>query len=117
MTVVAPQPVSALVIRAGDSSLLPGRQRNPFKLDTTARGLYKLSAPSAPLCNCAPNTPTCASNYSPEPTNCLLPPNQFSAAVKRLSPWPVHFRSDHILCPLVSAPLPAPDASRPDRLG
>jgi hypothetical protein len=117
MTAVAPQPVSATVNRAGDSSLLPGRQRNPFKLDATAQARYKLSAPSAPLCNCAPNTPTRASNYSPEVPNCLLPPNQFSAAVKRISPWQVHFRSVQVLCPLVSTPLPAPNASRPNQFG
>jgi hypothetical protein len=45
MTPIASQPVSATVNHAGDSSLLPGRQRNPFELDTTAHGLYKLSMP------------------------------------------------------------------------
>jgi hypothetical protein len=85
MTAVAPQPVSATVNRAGDSSLLPGRQRNPFKLDTTAHGLYKLSAPSAPLCNCAPNTPTRASNYSPEPRIAYFPKSVFCRRKKALT--------------------------------
>jgi hypothetical protein len=97
--------------------LLSGRHRAISNSRGTAQGTYKLSTPSAPLCNCALNTPTRASNYSPEPPNCWVPPNQFSTAVNKLSPWPVHSRSDLVLCSLVSAPLHAPDASRPDRLG
>jgi hypothetical protein len=90
--------------------LLSGRHRAISNSRATAHGHYKLSTPSASLCNCAPNTPTRASNYSPEPPNCLLPPNQFSATVRKVSPWPVCSRSDLVLCSLVSAPLRAPDA-------
>jgi hypothetical protein len=97
--------------------LLSDRHHAISNSRATAQGTYKLSTPSAPLCNCALNTPTCASNYSPEPLNCSVPPNQFSAAVNKLSPWPVHSRSNLVLCSLVSAPLHAPDASWPDRLG
>jgi hypothetical protein len=53
---------------------LSGRHRAIPNSRTTARGLYKLSTPSAPLCNCELNTPTRASNYSPEPLNCSFPP-------------------------------------------
>jgi hypothetical protein len=96
--------------------LLSGRHRAISSSWATVLGSYKLSTPSAPLCNYAPNTPTRASNYSPEPPNCSLPPNRFSAAVRRVSPWQVRSRSNHDLCSLVSAPLHAPDASRPNRL-
>jgi hypothetical protein len=97
--------------------LLSDRHRASSNSRATAQGSYKLSTPLAPLCNCALNTPTCASNYSPEPPNCSVPPNQFSVAMNKLSPWPVHSSSDLVLCSLVSAPLHAPDASWPDRLG
>jgi hypothetical protein len=96
--------------------LLPDGHRAISNSRATAQGPYKLSTPSALLCNCALNTPTRASNYSPEPPNCSVPPNQFSAAVNKLSPWLVHFMSDLVLCSLVSAPLHAPDAPRPIQL-
>jgi hypothetical protein len=97
----------------------------PFSPTSTARtqihgpplkGPIKLSTRSAPPYNCALNTPTRASNYSPEPPNCSVPPNQFSAAVNKLSPWPVHSRSVLALCSLVSALLHATDAPRPIQL-
>jgi hypothetical protein len=92
---------------------LSGHHRAISNSRATAQGHYKLSTPSAPLCNCAPNTPARASNYSPEPPNCSLPPNWFSAAVKRVSPWSVCSRSDLVLCSLVLAPIHVPDAPRP----
>jgi hypothetical protein len=97
--------------------LLFDRDRAISNSRATAQGPYKFSTPSAPLCNCALNTPTRASDYSPEPLNCSVPPNQFSATVNKLSSWPVHSRSDLVLCSIVSASLHAPDASRPNRLG
>jgi hypothetical protein len=97
-------------------SLLSGRLRAISNSWATAQRSYKLSTRSAPLCNYAPNTPTSASNYSPKPPNCSLPPNRFSATVRRVSPWLVRFRYDHVLCSLVLAPLCAPDASRLNRL-
>jgi hypothetical protein len=117
MSAVAPQLVSATVNRAGDSSLLSSRRTSPSNSLATAQARYKLSTPSASLGSQAPNPATRASNHPLELANSWFPPNRFSAAVERISPWPVHFRSIHVLCPLVSAPLPAPDASRTDRLG
>ena len=96
--------------------LLSDRHRAISNSRGTAQGTYKLSTPSAPLCNCALNTPTRASNYSPEPPNISVPRNQFSATVNKLSPWPVHFKSDLVLCSLVSALLHATDAPRPIQL-
>jgi hypothetical protein len=55
--------------------LFSDRHRVISNSRATAQGPYKLSTPSAPLCNCALNTPTRASNYSPEPPNCSVPPN------------------------------------------
>jgi hypothetical protein len=102
---------------APEHPLLSNRHHAISNSRATAQGPYKLSTSSASQCNCALNTPTRASNYSPEPPNCSVPPNQFSTAVNKLSPWLVHSRSNPVLCSLVLAPLHAPNASRPDRLG
>jgi hypothetical protein len=91
---------------------LSGRHRATSNSWATAHGHYKLITPSAPLCNCALNPPTRASNYSQEPPNCSFPPNQFSATVNKLSLWLVRSRSNHDRCSLVSASLRASDAPR-----
>jgi hypothetical protein len=69
MTVVAPQPVSATVNRADDSSLLSGRCASPSNSLFTAQARYKLSTPSALLGSQAPNPATRASNHPPKLAN------------------------------------------------
>jgi hypothetical protein len=49
ITAVAPQPVSAMVKRVGDSSLLFGRHASPSNSLATAQAHYKLMAWSAAL--------------------------------------------------------------------
>jgi hypothetical protein len=61
---------------------LSGCHRAISNSRATAPISYKLSVPSAPLDCQAPNAPTRAFNCSPEPPNCSLPPNRFSASVK-----------------------------------
>jgi hypothetical protein len=98
-------------------SSLCDRHRAISNSRATARGSYKFSMPSVPQGSQATNTPTRASNHPPELANSRFPPNRSRAPHGVTSPWPVRFRSDHVLCSLVSVPLCAPDASRPDRLG
>jgi hypothetical protein len=95
--------------------LLSDRHRAIANSRATTQGPYKLSTPSTPLCNCALNTPTRASNYSAEPPNRSVSPNQFSTTVNKLSPWPVHFRTGLALCSLVSALLHATRAGKKAR--
>jgi hypothetical protein len=87
---------------------LSDRHRASSNSRVTAQGPYKVSTPSAPLGIQAPSTPTRVSNCSLEPPNCSLPPDRVSAIVKRSSLWLARFRSDLVLCSLVSAPLHAP---------
>jgi hypothetical protein len=49
ITAVAPQSVSAMVKRAGESSLLSGRRASPSNSLATAQAHYKLTARSATL--------------------------------------------------------------------
>jgi hypothetical protein len=81
---------------------LSGRHSAISNSRATTQGSYKLSVSSATLGSQAPSPSTRASNHPPELANLKLPPNQFSAAVKRLSPWPVRFKSVHALYSLVS---------------
>jgi hypothetical protein len=69
MTVVAPQLVSDMVNRAGDSSLLSGCRVSPSNSLATAQACYKLSTPSALLGSQAPNPASRASNYPPKLAN------------------------------------------------
>jgi hypothetical protein len=98
-------------------SSLSDRHRAISNSRATTRGSYKLSIPSVPQGSQATNTPTRALNRPPELANSRFPPNRSKAPRGVTSLWPVRFRSDHVLCSLVSVPLCAPDASRPGRLG
>jgi hypothetical protein len=98
------------------TSSLSGRHHANSKSRATVPQSYKLSTPSAPLCNYAPNTPTRASNYSPESLNLKLSPIRSRALRCVSSPWPACYRSVHALCFPVSVPLCSPDAPRPVQL-
>jgi hypothetical protein len=56
--------------------LLSGLQHAMQKLGATVLGPYKLSVPSAPLCNHTPNAPASASDCPQERSNFEVPPNQ-----------------------------------------
>jgi hypothetical protein len=98
------------------TSPLPGRQRSSSKLSGTAVECYKLKPQGTPLGNYVSNAPALASNCPPEPPNCPFLPNRSKYRRVSTSPWPACYRSVHVLCSVVSVPLCALDASRPDRL-
>jgi hypothetical protein len=91
---------------------LSSRHRAISNSRATAQGHYKLSTPLAPLCNCAPNTTTRASNYSPEPLNCLLPPKSVFrrrkkdltvASALQVRSWPLVSCFSTLTCPWCSS--------------
>jgi hypothetical protein len=93
-----------------------GRRTSLSNSPTTAVGAYKLPAPPAPLSSCATSEATCASNRPLELPNLGFPPNHSRTPSGVGSPWSAYSRSVDAPCPLVSAPIPAPDTPRPTRL-
>jgi hypothetical protein len=81
--------------RAPVNSYSSGRRASSPKFAATARGLYKLTAPSAPSCNQAASAPTCTPNPPPASSNSRFPLIRVSATVKPTSPRPVQLRSVH----------------------
>ena len=75
----------------------------------TAQACYKLCIPTTPLSSQAPHPTTRASNHPLELPNLEFPPNKPRTPSGVTSPWPTSFRSVHVHCPLVSAPLLAAD--------
>jgi hypothetical protein len=75
----------------------------------TAQACYKLRIPMAPLSSQALHPATHASNHPLEFPNLGFPPNQPRTPSGVTSPWPTSFRSVHVHCPVVSAPLLAAD--------
>jgi hypothetical protein len=96
------------------------RQCSPLSPTATApsqiHGSYKLSVSSAPLSSQAPNPSTRTSNHPPELANLKLPPNRSKALRGVTSSWLGCYRFVHVRCSLISVPICALDASRPDRL-
>jgi hypothetical protein len=86
-----------------------GRCASPSNSLATAQACDKLCIPTAPLSSQAPHLATRASNHPLELPNLGFPPNQPRTPSGVTSPWPTSFRSVHVRCPLVSAPLLAPD--------
>jgi hypothetical protein len=73
------------------------------KFAATARGLYKLTAPSAPPCTQAATAPTCTPKPPPENSNLGFPPKQLKNAANLSSPWEALLRSDPVDFSLVLA--------------
>jgi hypothetical protein len=90
----------------------PGRRASSPKFTATARGLYKLTAPSAPSSNQAASAPTCTSTPPPESSNFGFSPNPFRTPLGLASPRPAQFRSVQVSPSLVLASLGSPQALR-----
>jgi hypothetical protein len=101
---------------AAEHPFLSGRRASFPELVATAHGSYKLSLPSVPQGSPASNTPSRASNYSPESPNLGFPPNRSETPRIVTSPWLARSRSVHALCSPVSAPICPPNAPRPIQL-
>jgi hypothetical protein len=86
-----------------------GRHTSPSNSLATAQACYKLRIPMAPLSSQALHPATRASNHPLELPNLGFPPNHPRTPNGVTSPWPTSFRSVHVCCPLVSAPLLASD--------
>jgi hypothetical protein len=91
------------------ATLLSGRHRVNSKFTCHRPGAYNLPPPPTPLCNCASSKPAHTPDRPPELSNLEFPPNQPRTPCFVTSPWLACLRSVHVHCPLVSAPLLAPD--------
>jgi hypothetical protein len=81
--------------------LSSGRRASSPKFAATARGLYKLTAPSAPSCNQAASAPTCTPNPPPASSNSGFPPIRVSATRNQPHRGQPPFRSVHTPLSLV----------------
>jgi hypothetical protein len=86
-----------------------GRRTSLSNSLATAQACYKLLTLPALLSSCATSEATRASNHPLELPNLGFPQNHPRTPSGVTSLWPVRLRSVHAHCPLVSAPLLAPD--------
>jgi hypothetical protein len=90
-----------------------GRRASSSNSPTTARGLYKLSAPSAPSCNQATSAPTRTSNPSPKSSNFGFSPKHSRTPLGLASPRPACTRLVQASQSFVLASLSSPQSPRP----